>query len=270
MSDPQTIKTFKFSGGEIQAELDVSPHVKLIHRIQSSDDFMTLLMVSEIINRMRPISKSIVIPYFPYARQDRVTKENVAFSLRVAAKLINGLAFDEIISCDVHSDVAPALVDRMRVISQLDIITKHFSALDAFIRSDITAIIAPDAGASKKAGSIASAYKLPMFQASKIRNTTTGEITGTKVHDDMRGYECLIVDDICDGGRTFIELAKVLRDGGASKVYLYVTHGIFSKGFDVFDGLIDRIFTTDAFISPFKNGHDRVQVTINPLKYMEM
>jgi ribose-phosphate pyrophosphokinase len=50
-----------------------------------------------------------------------------------------------------------------------------------------------------------------------------------------------MVDDICDGGRTFIELAKELRGMGAEKVHLYVTHGFFTKGLSVFDGIIDVV-----------------------------
>lgn len=266
------IKTFNFSGGEVQTELsvDARSHFKLLHRIQSSDDFMALLMASEIVDRAKPIGKSLILPYFPYARQDRVTKREVAFSLKVAAKLIDGLGYDEVVSCDVHSDVTVALVNNMRVVSQAEIITHHFPALDAFIKSDITAIIAPDAGAAKKAGTIASAYKLPLFQATKVRDTSTGEIKGTKIYDDMRNYECLIVDDICDGGRTFIELAKVLRDSGASKVYLYVTHGIFSKGLGVFSGLIDGVYSTNSFLSLNSADKPKIPLEISQLNYMEI
>jgi ribose-phosphate pyrophosphokinase len=56
---------------------------------------------------------------------------------------------------------------------------------------------------------------------------------------------CLIVDDICDGGATFVALARKLREAGAIEVSLFVTHGIFSKGKDL-EG-IDNIYTTGSF-----------------------
>lgn len=266
------IRKFNFSGGEIQTELSVDKHshLKLLHRIQSSDDFMALLMASEIIGRTKPIGKSLILPYFPYARQDRVTKREVSFSLKVAAKLIDDLGYDEVISYDVHSDVTAALVSNMRIISQAEIITQHFPELDTFIKSDITAIIAPDAGAAKKAGAVSRAYKLPLFQATKVRDISTGEIKETKIYDDVRNYECLIIDDICDGGRTFTELAKVLRDSGASKIYLYVTHGIFSKGYDVFNGLIDGLYSTDSFIPLSLPQARQVPLIVSQLNYMEI
>jgi len=63
----------------------------------------------------------------------------------------------------------------------------------------------------------------------------------------LSGKTCIIVDDICDGGRTFITLSRKLKEQGAAKVLLYVTHGIFSQGVDVLKGYIDQIFTTNSF-----------------------
>jgi len=65
--------------------------------------------------------------------------------------------------------------------------------------------------------------------------------------DSLEGRTAIITDDICDGGYTFIKVAEQLKAKGASKVILFVTHGIFSKGLGVFDGLIDHVFTTDSF-----------------------
>ena len=86
-----------------------------------------------------------------------------------------------------------------------------------------------------------------VIQAQKMRNLKTGEIIKTEILGDVKGKKVLIADDICDGGRTFIELAKVLKNKGAVEVSLFITHGIFSKGLEVFEGLIDAIYTTDSF-----------------------
>jgi len=94
-----------------------------------------------------------------------------------------------------------------------------------------------------------------VIQAHKVRNLKTGEIIKTEVLGNVEGKNVLIADDICDGGRTFIELAKVLKNEGALEVSLFITHGIFSKGLDVFTGLIEHIYTTDSFkaANEFKN-----------------
>ena len=65
--------------------------------------------------------------------------------------------------------------------------------------------------------------------------------------ESLEGRTAIITDDICDGGYTFIKVAEQLKAKGASKVILFVTHGIFSKGLDVFEGLIDHVYTTTSF-----------------------
>ncbi|MEQ2351952.1 phosphoribosyltransferase family protein [Pseudoalteromonas piscicida] len=88
--------------------------------------------------------------------------------------------------------------------------------------------------------------EVEVIQAQKVRNLKTGEIVQTQVLGEVKGKDLLIVDDICDGGRTFTELAKVLKAQGANSIALYVTHGIFSQGLGVFSGLIDTVYTTNS------------------------
>ena len=108
--------------------------------------------------------------------------------------------------------------------------------------------------------------------ASKSRDLATQEISDTTINGDVKGKNLLVVDDICDGGRTFIELGKVLREKQCGELSLFVTHGIFSYGIDQLLDVYDRIYTTDSFHpderSPFRvsvderNDHER-----NPVVY---
>lgn len=82
----------------------------------------------------------------------------------------------------------------------------------------------------------------------KTRELATGKITGMRCIDDLYyGYNTkyMVLDDICDGGRTFIELAKLLPKPCSKE--LLVTHGIFSKGVDIVTDLYDHVYTTDSF-----------------------
>jgi ribose-phosphate pyrophosphokinase len=79
--------------------------------------------------------------------------------------------------------------------------------------------------------------------ADKVRDTKTGRISGTSVSSELPKLPILVVDDICDGGRTFVELGKALAEVSSQPRYLYVTHGIFSKGFEELDLYYERIFT---------------------------
>jgi ribose-phosphate pyrophosphokinase len=116
------------------------------------------------------------------------------------------------------------------------------------------ALVSPDAGAEKKTRDIAMRLstiekKLDVFYATKIRDTLTGNITSTDIQGDLNGRNLIIVDDICDGGQTFIELAKVLKNRGAEDVYLYVTHGIFSRGLAVLKNHFKKIFCYYTFLN---------------------
>ena len=66
------------------------------------------------------------------------------------------------------------------------------------------------------------------------------------ISDDLSGQCAVITDDICDGGYTFIKIAEQLRQKNVGRIVLFVTHGIFSKGLGVFDGLIDEVITTNS------------------------
>ena len=78
----------------------------------------------------------------------------------------------------------------------------------------------------------------------KQRDPATGKISQTKVlSDDLSGRCAVITDDICDGGYTFIKIAEQLQAKNVERIVLFATHGIFSKGLDVFDGLIDEVIT---------------------------
>jgi ribose-phosphate pyrophosphokinase len=83
--------------------------------------------------------------------------------------------------------------------------------------------------------------------ASKSRNLMTQEITDTSFDGDVTNRNVLVVDDICDGGRTFIQLGKKLREQGCKELSLLVTHGIFSYGVDELMKIYDRVYTTDSF-----------------------
>jgi ribose-phosphate pyrophosphokinase len=239
-------ESLKFSGGEIQVKLlspiEMSGDLIISAHLTSSDSIMELALLVDAINRIMGeyTPMSLICPYLPYARQDRVCAKGEALSVRVVANIINSLNFVSVEVWDVHSDVALAVLNNVKNIPQTRFVSK--------INWNNTILVAPDAGAIKKTMEAAKVMNLPMVKADKIRDVRDGSITGTVVHSDkVDDKNFLIIDDICDGGKTFTELAKVLRPLTTGNIWLYVTHGIFSKGLEVFDGLIDHIYTANPF-----------------------
>lgn len=247
----KTVETFNFSGGECHVKVlssDISDCTDVTAYLYNSDDVMRLLLTVDAIRRVTPqTSINLTIPYFPYARQDRVCNEGEALSVKVIADLINSLHCASVTLYDPHSDVTPALVNHCKIISSAEIIAN--SPLAAIIRDEGLTLLSPDAGAEKKVRTVAKRLQTTqVLCASKTRDTATGEITSTQIHGDVSGKNIIIVDDICDGGRTFIELAKVLKNANAGDVYLYVTHGIFSQGLSALEGYFKHIYCHHTFL----------------------
>lgn len=167
----------------------------------------------------------LVLPYLPYARQDRVMVDGESFSLKVFCNMINSMGFDSVEVHDCHSDVGIALLNNVvnvpqSIQSNMNIVPHKYDAL-----------VSPDGGALKKVYNVAKESGIfEVIQASKHRDVSTGELSNPQVLGDVDGKTLLIVDDLCEGGFTFVQLAKVLKEKGAKRVDLYVTHGVFSKG----------------------------------------
>lgn len=256
----------RFPGGErhvrlLQKALLGTPTI--IAHIQSSDDVMELLMVTDALRRETPgVNIRLRMPYIPYARQDRVCNPGEALSIKVFADLINSQNYSTVEVWDPHSDVSVALLDRCEVVPQ-DLLLEKFIPLTGrkkIAEAEKWSLVSPDAGALKKIHASAKRLKMPIVEAGKSRDTMTGEITGTAIHSPhshIDGRNMLIVDDICDGGRTFIELAKELRARGATSVWLYVTHGIFSKKLEALKPMIDGVLCPNPW--PGHEKHNLLQ-----------
>lgn len=216
---------------------------------ENDSEFIELALLADTLRRDDPKREIFLnLPYVPFSRQDRVTSKEEPFSLKVFCNLINSLKFDKVFIYDPHSDVTTALLDKCIV---LDNLPHVFDSL--YREKDEFHLISPDAGSLKKIYKLASSLgdtgiidrdKINIVECSKKRDIKTGEVSETTVHlDDFSGKDCYILDDICDGGRTFIEIARIIKTRNCGKITLFVTHGFFTKGMSVFEGLIDEIYT---------------------------
>lgn len=224
---PATLEIKKFSGGETQVTFhnpstsDEGNIVELFALIRDGDIMPLALVVDAIRRDIKNPIINLHLPYLPYARQDRVMNKGESLAIKVYCDFINNLNFNTVKVDDCHSDVGIALLNN---------VTNDQSFIPEVQELNFDVLVAPDAGSLKKIYKYAKILNKPAIRADKERDVKTGNITGTVVYGDVEGKKVLIMDDICDGGRTFIELAKVLYAKGAKDVTLYVTHGVFSYG----------------------------------------
>lgn len=236
-----------FSGGEEHVRLKPVPKaptsISIDAHLRTSADFMRLAMIADAVDRAYGVPKYLRCPYVPYARQDRVCNPGEALGAKVICSMINAMGFAGVEIWDAHSDVVPAVLDRC-----VNIAPKRFVANIADIGPE-TVFVSPDAGAIKRVMGAAAKHGNEIVFAEKVRDTKTGNIVNTTVHSGHVGNrDFLIVDDICDGGRTFVELAAKLHPLTNGRILLYVTHGIFSKGLDVFRGVLDHVYTPNSWL----------------------
>lgn len=251
------IKAFNFNGGECHISLKdihIDEHVNVSAFLNSSDEIMRLILTIDAIRRINPAAViDLSIPYFPYARQDRVCNTGEAFSAAVMAQLINNLRCRNVVIEDPHSLVLSSMLENVRIKTQADIVSSS-ETMCRLIKDKGLILLAPDKGAASKTEEISAALlskgiKAHALFAKKVRDVTNGKITETIIPNGIEGKNILIPDDICDGGSTFIELAKKLKSHGAADLYLYVTHGIFSKGLTPLKEGFSHIYCRNIFIT---------------------
>lgn len=223
-----------YPGGEVYIKSELPPPpppdqtMHIITVLENSNDIMALLFIRNFYEKAKAI---LHLQYTPYARQDRVIQGktgNQVLTAKIFANLVNSMDFESVLIYDPHSNVMPALIDRSTVVDQkqLCVETTNLQKYDL--------LIAPDLGAYKKTEELAASLtpRIPFVYATKSRNPENGylEVTGFSDLQALEGKYALVVDDICDGGGTFINLIQYLTDMVQDfKLDLYVTHGIFSK-----------------------------------------
>lgn len=218
-------------------------------RLNSSHDIMLLILAVDALRILGCKTIDCLIPYIPYGRQDRVCNIGESFSIKVLANIINGLEFREIITLDTHSDVTPALIDRLTICSSDILEQYHITNHEEHSFN----ILVPDAGSGKRCHHTATRYlrrypgsTINLIQCNKIRDLETTKILKTEVPVINNNLPTYIVDDICDGGRTFIEIAKKFRENNQNDLYLVVSHGIFSSGEEELAKYFKKIYTTNS------------------------
>ncbi len=238
-------KTSLFPGGEVYVKVDIPAwcsSVRINSRCNNSDDLMRIIMTADAVKRAGIEHIGLFLPYLPYSRQDRVCEKGESFSLKVACLMLLSCGFNSIHTYDNHSNVAEVLLDNLH---NHDNTFEVQEFMDHHNLRNVTLVI-PDFGASKKAKVLY--YEIDnitsAIQCNKVR--VAGHLTVDKIGEDIKGKVVVVIDDICDGGRTFVELGKRLKAAQIKEAYLFVSHGIFSAGFDELKKYYVGIGTTNS------------------------
>lgn len=246
------LSTFTFPAGEAhikkepQRELEETEIAILQFTPESmAQDLMHLLMWNDAVARLSDYqSKQVVIlPYIPGARADR----GAPFGADIYARMITLGYYHQIIMFDPHSKVSKYQIGfhsspetKITVLNPNDILKKNL--LDNY-----DGVIAPDKGAVVRSGAVASTLELPLYTVDKVRDFETGKLLSFDTSSVPKEGKFLIVDDICDGGGTFLGIADA-TGLPPEQLDLYVSHGVFSgKALSKLPEKFGKIITTNSF-----------------------
>lgn len=245
---------WKFPAGEIGVALQddflkgvsmpADPYKVYINfqwEFESAEEIALLANLVDAVKSVMPLEfkpeLTLTLKYIPYARQDRRVNAGESHALKVFTEQLNALKFEQVLVVDPHSDVATALIDNVSVITQDRVIRPLLKT------GDFKFVIAPDAGAAKKIYKSTKGLPVEVLVCEKTRdangNITSLHIPATKFTEDDK---FIVIDDICDGGATFLALAQQLNVP-KNQVSLFVTHGIFSRGVDALLGSYGEVIS---------------------------
>ena len=193
----------------------------------ANDHLMELLIIIDALRRSSARRITAVLPYFGYARQDRKPGPRTPISAKLVANLITNAGADRVMTLDLHAG---------QIQGFFDIPTDNLFAAPVIVRDirerfDLTKVmvVSPDVGGVVRARSLAKRINAPLAIIDK-RRERAGESEVMNVIGEVKGYTCILVDDIIDSGGTLINAADALLENGAADVYAYLTHGVLSGG----------------------------------------
>ena len=201
-------------------------------RWESESEIIQLMQLSHLLCNVNPVGANhitLYVPYLPYARQDKKIGNSETFALSTMGYFLNAMAFEKVITLDVHNEDQAS--NSIRHFQNIHPVEFHEFLIN-LIKPD--RIIFPDRGAFKRYSHLEQ-YKHLIF--SKVRDQGTGKITSHVLeYGELTSFQqptMLVIDDICDGGATFLSVAEAIyRNQPHAKLVLGVTHGIFSKGLE--------------------------------------
>ena len=251
----------RFQDNEIYVEINENIRGNSIFVVQSTsnpanDNLMELLICIDALRRSSAKNITAVIPYFGYARQDRKVVPRTAISAKLVSNLITNAGANRILSVDLHAG---------QIQGFFDIPVDNLFATPIFARhiknkSKLKNVIcvAPDVGGVERTRALSRRINSTIAIIDK-RRPAPGKSEVMNLVGNVKGKNCIIVDDIIDSGGTIVNAAKALREKGAKDVYVYITHAVLSGNAveKIQASKIKKLITTDTIDNSKKIGKSK-------------
>jgi ribose-phosphate pyrophosphokinase len=195
------------------------------------------MQLVDILQRMEVSVSELFIPYLMTMRCDRVFSMDRPFSLKVLANVINLMKANKVIILEPHSDKC------------LELINNSEALMIKVEIDDKTQRCYPDAGAKKRYLNIFKHHLTPIT-CKKVRDVNTGNLLKFDIEDKgnyRKGDKIIVVDDLCDGGGTFLGIHNILKELEPTSCSLWVTHAVQKAGIEKVAAVYDKVYITDSY-----------------------
>jgi len=259
----------RFPDGEINVKIEDSMRGHDVFVIQPTsppvnEHLMELFIILDALRRASAGRVTAVVPYYGYARKERKTQPREPITAKLVANFITLAGADRLLLLDLHAEAIEGFFD-----VPTDHLSPHRIIADYLKTLNLNrlTIVAPDAGGGRRAEAVANNLAAPIAFGYK-RRSSDDEVEVIAVSGDVKGRDCVVVEDIITTGSTIAKLAVALRNQGASKVLIAATHPVLTG--DAVEKLkradVDEVIVTDSVpISPEKLGPPITVLSVAPL-----
>ena len=230
-----------------------------------NDHLMELLLYLDAFRRASAHQINVVIPYFPYARQDRMAKGREAVSARVVANLLENQGASRVMFVDIHNQAIQGFFNvPVDPVSAIPVLANYFTKPE-FANA---AIVSPDVGRANVAGKYAEMLNLPLVIMHK-RRVNFQETKATHVVGDIKGRMPIIVDDMIASGSVLKQIDSLYAQGAEGKTWFAITHPVLlPSALEVLDrdDRIGKLVVTNTLPIPPEKLHPKIEVvSVAPL-----
>ena len=261
----------RFADGEIYIEINENIRGNSVFVIQSTstpanDNIMELLLCIDALRRSSAKNITAVIPYFGYARQDRKVAPRTSISAKVVSNLITNAGANRIVTVDLHAGQIQGFFD----IPVDNLFTTPLFAryIKKKFKSKNLVCVSPDVGGVQRTRGLATKIKADLAIIDK-RRPEPGKSKVMNIIGDVKGKNCIIIDDIIDSGGTIINAVEALKKAGAIDVYVFITHAVLSgdAAEKIKKSKIKKLIITDTIDNSLKiKNNSKIEViSISPL-----
>ncbi len=257
--------THVFSEGNTFVRINECIRDKDVYLVQTiglnpNNEFMELLFYIDAFKRASANSVSVIMPYFSYAKGDKKDEPRVSIRARVCADALEMAGADRVLTMDLHAAQVQGFfskpVDHLYAQPLLAAYARHAGILD-----ENTVVVSPDAGSAKRARSLADELGCPVAIGDKMRVGHDENAKVLEIIGDVKGKNCIVVDDFTISGGTLIDVAHGLKDKGAKKIYAFLSHVVLQeKGVKrLEESPIEMLVSTDTVDCPAVEGSSKIR-----------